>query len=82
MEQARKLKAQGQYVHEEKMTILALACCRTLVSNIEMKIFSNDGLSLTVIYPCQWSNKTEQICYHGLAAVYCTMLAWTKRKVN
>ena len=45
-----------------------------------MKIFSDDGLSHTVICPCQWTNKTGQICYHGLAAVYCTMFVWTKRK--
>ena len=37
-----------------------------------------DGLLHTYICPCQWTNKTRQICCHGLAAIYCTVRAWEK----
>ena len=36
MEQARRLKVQVQYVHEEEMTILALVSAMPLESNVDM----------------------------------------------
>jgi hypothetical protein len=53
MEQAKKLKDQVQVVHEEKMTILALVSATPLESNIDMVSVIVDGLSHTVISPCQ-----------------------------
>ena len=50
-----------------------------LESSFDMVFVSVDGLSHTVISPCQWTNKTGQICCHGLTAIYCTASAWTKR---
>ena len=64
------------------MTILALVCAKPLEANIDMVFVSVDGLSLTVICPCQWTNKTGQICWHGCAAIYCIMSAWIRRMSN
>jgi hypothetical protein len=57
------------------MTILALVCAMPLESNVDMVLVRVDGLSYTVVCPCQWTKKTGQICGHGLVAIYCSMSA-------
>ena len=79
MEQARRLRVLVQDIQVEKMTILALVGAKPLESNVDMLLVSIDGLSHTVICPCQWTNETGQICYHGLAAIYHTTSAWTEQ---
>ena len=64
MQQARRLKVQVQDVHEGKMTILALVSATPLESNVDMVLVRVDGLSHTVICPCQWTKETGQICCH------------------
>ena len=75
MEQAKRLKVQVQDVHEDKMTILALVSAMPLESNLDMVLVRVDGLSYTVVCPCQWTNKTGLICCHGLAAISCSISA-------
>jgi hypothetical protein len=65
MEQAKRLKVQVQDDHEEKMTILALVSAMPLESNVDMVLVRVDGLSHTVICPCQWTKETEWICFHA-----------------
>ena len=65
VEQARRLKVQLQDVHEEKMTILALVSATPLESNVDMVLVRVDGLSHTVICPCQWTKETGRICCHA-----------------
>ena len=79
MEQTRKLKIQVQHVHWGEITNLVLVSAKPLESNIDMVLVRVDGLSHTVISPCQWTNKTGWICCYWLAAIYCSNSAWTKR---
>ena len=60
------------------MSILALVSSKPLESNNDMALVRVDGLSHTVICPCKWTQETGWICYHGLAAIYCTTPTWTK----
>ena len=53
------------------MTILALVSATPLESNVDMVLVRVDGLSYTVICPCQWTKETGWICCHALAAIYC-----------
>ena len=76
MEQARRLRVLVQDIQVEKMTILALVGAKPLESNVDMLLVSIDGLSHTDICPCQWTQETGRICYHGLAAIYRTTSAW------
>ena len=52
------------------MSILALVSAYLLESNTDMALVRVDGLSHTVICPCQWTQETGWICYHRLAATY------------
>ena len=60
------------------MSILALVSSKALESNTDMVLVRVYGMSHTVICPCQLTSKTGQICFHGLAATYCTKSTWTK----
>ena len=79
LQQARKVKDQVQHAQEDKMSILALVSAKPLESNADMVLVRVDGLSHTVICLCQWTIENWQICYHGLAAIFCTASAWTRR---
>ena len=54
------------------MSILALVSAYLLEPNADMALVRVDGLSHTIICPCQWTQETGQICYHRLAATFPT----------
>jgi hypothetical protein len=82
MEQAKRLKVQVQDVYDEKMTILTLVSATPLESNVDMVLVRVDGLSHTVICPCQWTKETGRVFFHACRAIYCMTSAWTKLMSN
>ena len=52
------------------MSILALVSAYLLESNADMALVKVDGLSHTIICPCQWKQEIIWICYHRIAVTY------------
>ena len=72
-------KVQVQVACKDKMSILTLVSAQSLEFNIDRELVCFDGLSHTLVYPCQWTKETEQICYHSLAAIHCQTFSWITR---
>ena len=51
------------------MIILVLVSAKPLEINVDMVLVEFNGLSPNVICLCQWTNETEKVHPHGLAAI-------------